>query len=103
MSSADDRDSANDAALRMALSHPLWVVHQIGNIYMMDGESGWKIAYYPILECGQTGNVYDRPRVLVEKPRKFNGVLGTDFREVPIEFLSTNPSYLKRKGNGKSN
>lgn len=77
-----------DDSLRAALSHPLWLAHQIGDIYTMDGESGWNIAYYPIMEDGKTGKAYDRPRVLVEKPRKFNGVMGTDFREVPIEFLS---------------
>ena len=54
----------------------------------MDGVPGWKIAYYPILECGQSGKKYDRPRVLVEKPKMFGDTMGIDFREVPMCFLT---------------
>lgn len=77
-----------DNKLAEALADPLWQQHQIGDTYSMDGVPGWKIAYYPILECGQSGKQYDRPRVLVEKPRMFGAVMGTDFREVPMCFLT---------------
>ena len=61
-----------------------WLDHKIGNVYSMDGVSGWKIVYYPINEDGKTGKPYDEPRALVEKPIKG----GTDFREVPLRYLS---------------
>lgn len=71
--------------LKEALEHPIWVSHKIGNIYSMDGKPGWKIAYYPIFENGKTGEVYEEPRALVEKPIKG----GTDFREVPLRYLKS--------------
>ena len=77
--------------LKIALSHKLWISHKIGDIYEMDGSSGWKIAYYPLFECGKTGEQYKEPRVLVEKPAIFQEEKGTDFREVPLR-------YLERKG-----
>lgn len=68
-----------------ALSHPLWVEHQIGDFYTMDGKPDlWKIAYYPIFADGQTGKSYKEPRALIEKP--MNG--GTDFREMPLRYLT---------------
>lgn len=67
-----------------ALNHPIWKAHKIGNVYSMDGQSGWKIAYYPIFEDGKTGVKYDEPRALVERPMP----KGTDFREVPLRYLS---------------
>lgn len=70
--------------LSYALMNSLWVKHQIGDTYTMDGVSGWKIAYYPILEDGKTGKEYVEPRALVEK--EIPG--GTDFREVPLRYLS---------------
>ncbi len=70
--------------LKEALSHPLWASHKIGNEYIMDGVSGWKIAYYPIFENGKTNEEYVEPRALVEKEIKD----GTDFREVPLRYLS---------------
>ncbi len=81
-----------DSQLRVALDNPIWKEHRLGKTYTMDGESGWKIAYYPILECGKTGEQYDKPRVLIEKPRRFKGVMGIDFREVPILFLTADES-----------
>lgn len=69
--------------LIQALSDLKWINHKIGTIYSMDGVSGWKIAYYPILEDGKTKEVYSEPRALVEKP--IQG--GTDFREVPLRYL----------------
>jgi hypothetical protein len=59
----------------------------------MDGKPDlWKIAYYPIFEDGKNGEVYDEPRVLVEKPilGKFDEKIGTDFREVPMRYLNNN-------------
>jgi len=51
----------------------------------MDGKPDkWKIAYYPILEDGKTNEKYNEPRALVEKPI----VGGTDFREIPLRYLT---------------
>lgn len=78
--------------LEISLENPLWVDHKIGDHYSMDGKSDkWKIAYYPIFECGKTQEVYDEPRALIEKPihgGKFNEIIGTDFREVPLRYLT---------------
>lgn len=63
--------------LKAALADPLWVSHQLGDEYMMDGQPGWKIAYYPIFK--EEGE----PRALMERPM----VGGTDFREVPLRYL----------------
>ena len=58
--------------------------HNIGDLYTMDGKPDtWKIAYYPLNECGKTGEVYNEPRALIEKPIKG----GTDFREIPLRYL----------------
>lgn len=58
-----------------------------GQYYTMDDKPElWKIAYYPLLECGKTGEVYNEPRALIERPIKG----GTDFREVPLRYLSRN-------------
>lgn len=82
--------------LHEALNHPTWKNHTIGKEYSMDGVPGWRIAYYPIFEDGKTHEVYDIPKALVEKPstwrKKVDGnvwitVNGTDFREVPLDFL----------------
>lgn len=71
--------------LTQALNHPLWVSHQIGNSYTMDGKPDlWKIAYYPIFEDGITGKEYPEPRALIEKPMQG----GTDFREMPLRYLT---------------
>lgn len=80
------------ANLIAALSDPLWISHKIGNQYLMKGSGGlWKIAYYPIFEDGKTGEKYAEPRALVERPTVFEGVLGTDFREVPLRYLTLSP------------
>lgn len=73
--------------LTEALNHPLWKNHVIGNTYTMDDKGEWKIVYYPIFECGKTGEEYSEPRALVETPAVFNGEKGTDFREVPLRYL----------------
>lgn len=71
--------------LMEALSHPLWLAHSIGDEYTMDGKpERWKIAYYPIFEDGKTGKPYDTPRALIERP--IPG--GTDFREMPLRYLT---------------
>ena len=70
--------------LMEAMNDPKWISHNIGDVYSMDGQSGWKIAYYPIFEDGKTGKFYNEPRALVEKPIKN----GTDFREVPLRYLT---------------
>lgn len=77
--------------LRIALNNELWKQHKIGNTYTMDGKPDkWKIAYYPIFEDGKNGEQYDEPRALVEKPifGKLDEIIGTDFREVPLRYLT---------------
>jgi hypothetical protein len=70
--------------LTQALNNPIWQTHKIGQVYKMDASDGWKIAYYPIFENGKTGEVYNEPRALIERPI----IGGTDFREVPLRYLS---------------
>lgn len=70
--------------LKKALENNLWINHKIGTQYSMDGNDGWKIAYYPIFENGKTGEQYEEPRALVEKTID----KGTDFREVPLRYLT---------------
>jgi len=61
--------------------------------YTMDGKPDlWKIAYYPLLECGKTGEVYQEPRALMEK--EVNGV--NHFKETPLRYL-TKTSKPKQK------
>jgi hypothetical protein len=68
-----------------SMSKTTYQNHKIGDEYQMDGKPDkWKIAYYPILEDGKTGEIYEEPRALVEKP--IPG--GTDFREVPLRYLT---------------
>ena len=71
--------------LQMALADKIWQEHKLDDEYQMDGKLDlWKIAYYPIFENGKTNEVYEEPRALVEKPI----VGGTDFREVPLRYLT---------------
>jgi hypothetical protein len=71
--------------LAIALLHPTWVHHQLGDTYTMDGKPElWKLAYYPIFVDGKTGEVYNEPRALVEKPMG----KGIDFREIPLRYLT---------------
>ena len=73
--------------LQLALYNPLWICHKIGDTYTMDGKPDlWKIAYYPIFEDGKKNQPYIEARALIEKPM----VGGTDFREVPLRYLSKN-------------
>lgn len=71
--------------LAQALQNELWQQHVLGATYTMDGKPDkWKIACYPIFEDGKNGEVYVEPRALVERP--ITG--GTDFREVPLRYLT---------------
>lgn len=77
--------------LQIALADDIWLKHKLGDEYQMDGKPDkWRIAYYPIFEDGRTNEDYDEPRVLVEKPMfgKSGERIGTDFREVPLRYLS---------------
>lgn len=75
--------------LQEALSNSLWKQHKIGDTYTMDGKPDlWKIAYYPIFEDGKTGAEYEEARALVEKPI----IGGTDFREIPLRYLTPRKS-----------
>lgn len=77
--------------LAAALANPIWINHKIGNTYTMDGKPDlWKIAYYPIFQDGKTNEVYEEPRALVEKNilGKYDEKIGTDFREVPLRYLT---------------
>lgn len=72
--------------------------HKIGNTYTMDGKSVlWKIAYYPLNQCGKTGEIYQEIRALVETPilGKYGESIGTDFREVPLRYLTLTKSKSK--------
>jgi len=74
-----------------ALNDLIWVNHNLGDTYQMDNKKDlWKIAYYPIFECGRTKISYDEPRALVEKPilGKLDMLIGIDFREVPLRYLT---------------
>jgi hypothetical protein len=62
--------------LEKALNNPIWKAHKIGQEYMMDGQAGWKIAYYPIFEDGHTTEKYSEPRALVERPAKWRRQVG---------------------------
>ncbi len=77
--------------LQKALSNEILISHKIGNEYQMDGKKDkWKIAYYPIFEDGKTNEIYEEPRALVEKNilGKYDEKIGTDFREVPLRYLT---------------
>lgn len=78
-----------ESTLKQALLNYIWRNHKIGDEYLMDDKVGtWKIVYYPLFEDGKTGEWYNEPRALVERPSIFNGEKGTDFREVPLRYLS---------------
>lgn len=68
------------------LKHPVWINHNVGDLYTMDNRADeyWKIVYYPILTDNKTKELYEEPRVLIEKPIKD----GIDFREVPLRYLT---------------
>jgi len=71
--------------LQNALLDPIYIAHKLGNEYTIDGKPDkWKIAYYPIFENGKTGEQYNEPRALIERPIPN----GTDFREVPLRYLN---------------
>jgi hypothetical protein len=71
--------------LMLALKNPIWVDHRIGDEYTMDGRPDhWRIAYYPIMKDGKTGEKYNEPRALIEKPMEGGGI---DFREIPLRYL----------------
>ena len=77
--------------LQMALADKIWKEHKLGDEYQMDGKPDkWKVVYYPIFENGKTNEVYEEPRALVEKPilGKLIEKIGTDFREVPLRYLT---------------
>lgn len=76
--------------LPQTLNDPKWINHKIGDTYKMDGKGEWKITYYPLLECGKTGDIYEEPRALIEQEAIWNGEEGTDFREVPLRYLECN-------------
>lgn len=71
--------------LNEILQEPIWVNHTLDDLYNVQGDKrNWKIAYYPILEDGKTGEVYDEPRFLMECP--IEG--GIDFREMPARYIN---------------
>ena len=59
--------------------------HKIGTNYFMDGKKDrWQLVYYPIKECGKTGEKYNEPRALMQNIDK----KGFWFKEVPLRYLS---------------
>ncbi|MEK6829056.1 MAG: hypothetical protein AABY15_02935 [Nanoarchaeota archaeon] len=94
--------------LKEALDSDLWKNHKLGDEYIMDGKPApWKIAYYPLFGTynnvkGRDGEIIEvrweefvEPRALVEKPAVFDGEPGTDFREVPLRYLTKSISDKK--------
>jgi hypothetical protein len=80
-----------ETKLQRALADKIWQEHKLGYEYQMDGKPDkWNISYYPIFEDGKTNEAYDEQRVLVEKPMfgKLGEKIGTDFREVPLRYLT---------------
>ena len=78
--------------LQQALSNPIWLSHNIGDTYVMDGKPDlWKIAYYPIMSDGKTNQPYKEARALIEKPM----IGGTDFREIPLRYLFKTPRIVE--------
>lgn len=80
-----------NAKLKQALSNKIWLNHRLQDEYLMDGKlDKWKIAYYPIFEDGKTNEVYEESRALVEKSitNNLGERIGTDFREVPLRYLT---------------
>lgn len=53
-------------------------------LYTMDGKPDrWVIVYYPLNECGKTGEVYDEPRALMQNIDKE----GFWWKETPLRYL----------------
>jgi hypothetical protein len=77
-------------ALVKALLDPVYLSHNPGDRYTMDGKGHWTMTYYPFLLDVKTGKEYQEPKALMECPKTFGNVKGIDFREVPLR-------YLKRK------
>jgi len=72
--------------IEKALSNPIWLSHQPNkSIYTMDGKPDrWVLIYYPLFECGKSGEKYEEPRALmqnIDKP-------GFWHKEVPLRYLS---------------
>jgi hypothetical protein len=87
------------------------MTHRIGDTYCVKnagkiGDEGWRMAYYPILP------ISGEPRALMEKAIyeekvvliagrefcRFKVDAGTDFREVPLRFMSKENDELKDAG-----
>ena len=81
-------DLSINKQLYEALAHPLWLAHQRGDTYTMDGKGCWTIYYYPIFANGKTQQEYAEPRALMMTHRTFkNGIEGMDLREVPLRYI----------------
>ena len=80
--------------LEEALNNPLWKSHKNGDTYKMDGKDAWRMTYYPTFECGKTLEQYNEPRALIERPM----IDGTDFREVPLRYLTKNYISILQEG-----
>ena len=71
--------------LSKALNNTLYKHHKISDKYLMDGKPDrWEIVYYPIFECGKTGEKYNEPRALVQNIDKG----GFWHKEVPLRYLT---------------
>lgn len=88
------RKQYNDPKLQVAMDHPLWVSHQIGDKYHMDGKGSWDMVYYPIMGDGKINEDYDEPRVLMVTKKMYGKVEGLDLREVPLRYISR----IEKKG-----
>lgn len=66
-----------------------WLGFLIQRKCKMDGEDGWELIYYPVLDNPKTKEVYEEPRAVVGKNIfDKNGVaIGIDIKEVPLRYL----------------
>ncbi len=71
--------------LNKALSNPLWVSHEKGDWYIMDGKPDlWIIVYYPLFQNGKTQEYYKEPRALMQSIER----KGFWSKEVPLRYLT---------------
>jgi hypothetical protein len=70
--------------LEDVLNNDLYKNHKPGDIYYMDGKSDrWELVYYPLFECGKSGEKYNEPRALMQNIDK----KGFWHKEVPLRYL----------------
>lgn len=69
--------------LQLALNHDTWISHERNHRYTVDGKGIWALVYYPIFECGKTGDQYNEPRALMHDTTKD----GFWSKEMPLRYI----------------